>query len=219
MQNSFTAQIFNEVGPLLARIFAHPFNAELARGTLSRERFCGYMQQDSLYLVHFSRALAVAAGRSDRPERSELLISSSHNALLVERALHEHYFAEYGVRDEVRVNPACLGYTSFVLATAALGSFGEALAALLPCFWIYREVGRHIAAEAVSPNPYAKWIEAYSDAEFSRRVDRFAGVVDAVASEAGSGERWRMRERFMTASQYEYYFWDDAYMMRNFDGI
>ncbi len=219
MHNSFTEQVFHEVGPLLTRIFEHPFNAELARGTLSRERFCGYMQQDSLYLVHFSRALAVAAGRSDRPERSELLIASSHNALLVERALHEHYFAEYGVREAARANPACLGYTSYVLAVAALESFGEALAALLPCFRIYREVGRHIAAKAVFPNPYARWIETYSDVEFAECTDRFASMVDAVASEAGTDERRRMQERFMTASQYEYCFWDDAYRMRSFGSM
>lgn len=219
MSKSFTAQVFHEVQPILNRIFEHPFNAELARGSLSGERFCGYMQQDSLYLIHFSRALAVAAGRSDRPERSEILIAASHDALKVERGLHEFYFREYGVQGEAAPNPACLGYTSFMLATATLGSFGEATAALLPCFWIYREVGRHVAAKAASPNPYAKWIETYSDVEFSDATDRFAALVDAAAAETGDADRQAMKDRFMIASMYEYYFWDDAYNMKTFNAM
>lgn len=219
MNSNFSTRVFEEIRPLLTRIFEHPFNAELAQGTLSRERFCGYMQQDSLYLVHFSRALAIAAGRSNEPARNEILIASSQNALRVERALHEHYFMEYGIPDRAEINPACLGYTSFILATAALGSLGEAVAALLPCFWIYREVGNRIKATAASPNPYEKWIATYSDAEFSVRVDRFIELVDALAAEAGEAERLRMKDRFMTASYFEYYFWDNAYRMKAFKRI
>ncbi|MDR1580721.1 MAG: TenA family protein, partial [Synergistaceae bacterium] len=167
-------------------------------------------------LVQFSRALAIAAGRASREKDTETLLIASQNALLAERGLHEHYFAEYGVSREARENPACLGYTSFVLAVAALESLGEALAALLPCFWIYREVGLHIARGAVSPNPYARWIETYSDEAFSAGVDRFTALTDAVAAEASERERLKMEERFMTASWFEYCFWDDAYHMRTF---
>jgi thiaminase/transcriptional activator TenA len=215
--SSFSSHVFQRVRPLLESIFEHPFNAELARGVLSRERFCVYMQQDSLYLVQFSRALAIAAGRASREKDIETLLNASQNALLAERGLHEHYFAEYGVNRETRENPACLGYTSFVLAVAALESLGEALAALLPCFWIYREVGNQIARGAASPNPYAKWIETYSDEAFSAGVDRFTELTDSVAAEASERERLRMEDRFMTASRFEYCFWDDAYHMRTFD--
>jgi thiaminase/transcriptional activator TenA len=201
----------------LTRIYEHPFNTELAQGTLSKERFCVYMQQDSLYLVHFSRALAVAGGRAIRENHIETLLVSAQNALLAERSLHEHYFAEYGVERAAKENPTCMSYTSFLLVTASLGSLGEALAALLPCFWIYREVGNHISRVATSPNPYAKWIETYSDEAFSAGVDRFIELVDAVAAKETEQTRLRMREFFMTASHLEYYFWDDAYHMRILD--
>jgi thiaminase/transcriptional activator TenA len=207
----FSERVFRKVRPLLERIFEHPFNTELARGVLSRERFCSYMQQDSLYLVQFSRALAITAGRASREKDIETLLTASQNALLAERSLHEHYFAEYGVSREAEKTPACLAYTSYILATAALESFGEALAALLPCFWIYREAGCHIARGAASPNPYAKWIETYSDEAFSAGVDRFTELTDTAAAEASESERLRMEDRFMTASLYEYHFWDDVY--------
>jgi thiaminase/transcriptional activator TenA len=207
----FSARVFERVQPLLARILSHPFNDELARGVLSKERFCAYMQQDSLYLLHFSRALAVTAGRTADEKEIETLLTASRNALLAERSLHEHYFAEYGAARAASENPACLGYTSFVLATAALGSLGEALAALLPCFWIYREAGNHIARKAVSPNPYARWIETYSDAAFSEGVDRFVELTDAAAARTSPADRAQMETRFMAASRFEYLFWDDVY--------
>jgi thiaminase/transcriptional activator TenA len=214
---TFSAGVFEEVRPILARVYEHPFNAELARGTLSRERFCVYMQQDSLYLVQFSRALALAGGRAVREKHIEMLLISAQNALLAERSLHEHYFAEYGVARGTKENPACMSYTSFLLATASLKSLGEALAALLPCFWIYREVGRHISRIAAFPNAYSKWIETYSDEAFSVGVDNFIEVVDTVAAEGTEQTRLSMWECFMTASHLEYYFWDDAYHMRVLD--
>ncbi|MFV9927060.1 MAG: hypothetical protein AB8V23_04640 [Candidatus Midichloria sp.] len=37
-----------------------------------------------------------------------------------------------------------------------------ATAAVLPCFWVYNEVGLSIARYASADNPYARWIESYS---------------------------------------------------------
>ena len=213
----FSTTVFQEVQPVLRLIFDHPFNAELAKGTLSRDRFCFYMQQDSLYLVHFARALALTASRTTRERRIELLLTAAQNALLAERSLHEHYFTEYGVSLDMKENTTCLGYTSFLLTSASLGTLGEALAALLPCFWIYREVGNHVARGAASPNPYAKWIAMYSDKDFSDAVDRFIELTDSVAAEVSEPERNSMKDRFMTASHFEYYFWDDAYRMKAMD--
>ncbi|MDR3230799.1 MAG: thiaminase II [Synergistaceae bacterium] len=216
-KQAFSVQVFQAVQPILARILEHPFNRELANGTLSRERFCFYMQQDSLYLIHFARALAFAGSRALQEKRIEALLTASQNALVAERSLHEHYFAEFGVRCDMEENPACTGYTSFLLATVSLGSLGEALAALLPCFWIYREVGNHVARNATSPNPYAKWIKTYSDNDFSDGVDRFIDLLNAVADEAAEQELLCMKKSFMVASNFEYYFWDDAYHMKHMD--
>lgn len=47
---SFTDQAWQRAAPLRAAIDAHPFNQELAAGTLSRDRFQCYIIQDALYL-------------------------------------------------------------------------------------------------------------------------------------------------------------------------
>ncbi|GHV46214.1 aminopyrimidine aminohydrolase [Synergistales bacterium] len=213
MTEKFSHNVFEEVQPLLKRIYKHPFNAELSLGTLSRERFKGYIQQDSLYLVDFARALSISASRAADEKAIGLLLDLAQGVLYDERTLHERYFAEYGVVSAGRANRTCLGYTSYLLYAAACLDFGESLAALLPCFWIYREVGNHIAKTAHGDNPYHLWIEAYSDESFSEKVDAYVGLVDEVAEKSSPAQRDRMRKHFMTASEFEYFFWDDAYKM------
>ena len=60
---SFTDQAWQRTAPLRAAIDALPFNTELAAGTLSRERFQGYIIQDALYLDQYARTLAMAGAR------------------------------------------------------------------------------------------------------------------------------------------------------------
>ncbi|MCQ9903922.1 thiaminase II, partial [Staphylococcus aureus] len=45
-------------------ILTMPFVSELADGTLPKEKFQFYMAQDSLYLEHFGRALALIGART-----------------------------------------------------------------------------------------------------------------------------------------------------------
>ena len=48
---------------------------------------------------------------------------------------------------------ACHHYTSFLTATAWSESYPVVLAALLPCFWIYAEVGHDIVSQSVEIIP------------------------------------------------------------------
>ena len=72
--------------------------------------------------------------------------------------------------------PTTLAYTDYLLAVAYGRPFHEALAALLPCYWIYWEVGKALT-RAGSPNPlYARWIGTYGSDEFGSIVP---AVLDA----------------------------------------
>ena len=54
--------------------------------------------------------------------------------------------------------PTTTAYTSYLLAVCATGTYAEAVAAVLPCYWVYRDVGRELLARS-SPDPlYAQWI-------------------------------------------------------------
>jgi thiaminase/transcriptional activator TenA len=213
---SFTESLWQHISPIYGAILAHPFIHELATGDLDRERFVFYMQQDSLYLQDFSRALAIAGARLPKPQDMESYLRFASGALTVERALHETYFREFGVDAVATKSPACLAYTHYLLSTAALGTSAEALAALLPCFWIYREVGNHIMTQAsnnLAENPYARWIETYAGPDFSRSVDRAIQVTESAAQAESEADKARMRSAFELSSRLEWRFWDSAYRL------
>lgn len=206
----FSQKVFLDVQPLLKSICEHPFNTALCNGTLSRDKFVYYMQQDSLYLIDYARALALVGARFTAEKDVALLLDFSQGALIAERALHAHYFQHFDVNPVTEKAPACMMYTSYLVERAATANVGEAFAALLPCFWVYNEVGKDIVKRAKSPNPYDKWIEVYSGDEFTEVVNQAVALTDRLAQEAGDLERQKMYEAFMISSQMEYYFWDDA---------
>ncbi len=211
----FTDAMWAEIRPTYEAILDLPFNRELAAGTLSRERFVFYMVQDAHYLGAFARALATAAAKATTPEAQVTFATSAHEAIVVERALHEGFFREFGVSDErfaaTRPSPTCAGYSDFLLATAYQHPFQVAAAALLPCFQIYYEVGKHLYGVAAPNNPYQRWIDTYSDEGFGDAVRAVLAQADAAHARAGEAERAGMRAAYLKAVRYEWMFWDAAW--------
>jgi thiaminase/transcriptional activator TenA len=212
---SFTRELWQEIGPIYAAILGHPFIAGLTDGSLPRPSFQFYAVQDALYLREFARALSIAAARA--PEDDWIIMFNEHaaGALRVERALHESFFAEFGMKPgEVAATPPAptnLAYTSYLLAVAYGAPFHEAVAALLPCYWIYWEVGKALE-RAGSPDPlYAKWIGTYASEEFGGIVRAVLAAADATAGRLGTAERDAMRRHFVTTSRYEWMFWEMGY--------
>jgi thiaminase/transcriptional activator TenA len=107
--------------------------------------------------------------------------------------------------------PTTLAYTSYLLRSCHQGSFAEGLAAVLPCYWIYAEVGARLLVRS-SPDPaYARWIATYGGEEFGKIVADVLALVDRVGADAGAVEQAAMREHVVTTSRYEWMFWDAAW--------
>jgi thiaminase/transcriptional activator TenA len=209
------AQAFwDSIEHIYEAIIHHPFNEELAQGTLARERFLHYIQQDALYLLDYGKALSLLAARSETPHRMRDFIQFASGIFTVEKAMHQIYFTEYGVEDPVQSkSPACFAYTNFLLATASLRSYEEGVAAVLPCFWVYREVGLWIHRSASESNPYKRWIETYAGKEFGEATERAIEALEEAAASASEATRRRMGEAFVTSTRLEWLFWDSAYRM------
>ena len=157
---TFTDELWHSIEPIYAAILRHPFIAGLTDGSLPRESFEFYAVQDALYLREFARSLAIAAARAPKDDWIIMLSDHAAGALRVERTLHEGFFQEFKLTPEdvlaTPLAPTTLAYTHYLLAVAYGRPFHEALAALLPCYWIYWEVGKELT-RAGSPNPlYAK---------------------------------------------------------------
>lgn len=209
----FCESVWNDTLPIYQAILAHPFNAELAEGSLSPERFAFYVQQDALYLTDFARALALTAARAPDSAAAESLLAYAQEGMEVERALHSHFFGLFNIRAATRQEPACFVYTQFLLATAALESYAVSMAALLPCFWIYWKAGLHLAAGARRPNPFEAWIQTYSDEAFGRSVERMIELTNSAAEKASPAEREAMRRAYRISAECEWGFWDGAYRL------
>jgi len=193
------------------------FNSELAAGTLSEARFKHYIIQDAHYLIGFGRALTLAAAKAPDPDRIVQFAKSAEGAIVVERALHGSFFERYGITPRIfadtPLSPACHHYVSYLLATAHAEPYDVLLGALLPCFWIYAEVGRDILARAAPANPYQAWIDTYAGEQFHAAVRAVIDATDEAADAASADGRARMQAAFARATQLEWMFWDSAYRL------
>ena len=92
-------------------------------------------------------------------------------------------------------------------------------AALLPCFWIYWDVGRAIAGRAAADNPYRAWIDTYADEGFGEAVRTVIGITDRAAAGTTPAMQARMLTAFVRSTQYEWLFWDGAYQQRGWPDV
>ncbi|MEO1102863.1 MAG: TenA family protein [Pseudomonadota bacterium] len=210
----FSSEAWDRNAKAYETIRTMPFNTELAAGTLPRASFEHYMIQDAHYLVGYARALALAAARAPEPEQIIQWADAAKTAIVVERALHGSFFTDWGIEDNFHttpVTPATSHYVSFLVATAYGEPYEIALAAILPCFWIYAEVGKDIAARAAPNNPYQAWIDTYSGEVFDAAVKAAIAATDHAAELAGAAKHEAMHEAFSTCTRLEWMFWDSAY--------
>ena len=207
----FTYRLWNRVEPIYDAILELPFITELCDGTLPEEIFLFYLKQDTLYLADFSRALSLAGVRSDNTGHMNSFFRFAGEAVTVERQLHQNFYEQYGVDMNAEKSPSCFAYTHFLLSTAATKDNVVNIAALLPCFWIYREVGMEIYENSADDNPYQDWIDTYAGDEFNKSVDRAIEITDQVAGSEPESRLSEMSEAFVKSTELEWMFWESAY--------
>jgi len=212
---SFTAELWAGIDGTYRSILEHPFISGLTGGSLERDSFAFYVVQDAHYLREYARVLSVAAARAPREEDIAMFAQHAAEAIEVERSLHEGFFRDLGLTEEdvarTSMAPTCLAYTSYLLATAYGGSFAELLGAVLPCYWIYWEVGKALL-EHGSPDPlYRRWIETYGGEDFAAVVRAVLALTDRLGPELSVAERHRAARHFKITARYEWMFWDMGY--------
>lgn len=206
------AELWSRIEGVYARILEHPFVEGLGDGSLERDAFRFYVIQDAHYLREYARALSVCAARAPHEDDVAMFNRHAAGAIEVERQLHESFFRDLGVSAEelaaTPMAPTNVAYTSYLLAVTHGGSFAEALGAVLPCYWIYWEVGKALL-ERGSPDPlYRRWIDTYGGAEFAGVVGAVLALVDRIGAELSEAERERMAAHCFQTSRYEWMFWE-----------
>lgn len=209
--------LWSDITDIYRSICEHPFLTGLADGSLRHDQFGYYVVQDDHYLRGYARALAGCAAKATDENHTAMFARHAHEAITAEQEAHGELLAELGVgapdAAAQPVAPTTQAYVSYLLSATQLGSYAEAVAAVLPCYWIYAEVGAQLQALG-SPDPlYQRWIDMYGGAEYTALVAEVLDVADRAGAEASAGELAAMRRRFQTAARYEWMFFDAAYRM------
>lgn len=217
MTYGHTFQTWRDNTPAWERYTRHAFVQGLGDGTLPPEAFLHYLKQDYVFLIHFSRAWALAITKADTVEEMRLAAGTVNGLINEEIALHIKTCAAAGI-DEATLfatqeRQENLAYTRYVLDAGHSGDLLDLLAALAPCVMGYGEIGAHLA-RAKTSDTYGEWIGTYASAEYQQLCQDVGVLIDgAVARRLGEGAeaspRWAsLQARFAMATQLEVGFWD-----------
>ena len=205
----WTAALWAAGGETWHQILDLPFVRALGDGTLDEDLFAFYLDQDALYLRDYSRALATLSARADTAEAQVHWAAGAHEAIAAESQLHEGWLA-----NRARLggpSPITMGYTNFLRATAAGDDYVVGAAAILPCYWLYEEVGAVLSSQNHADHPYAEWLSMYGGEEFAADVARSLAEVERAFETASPAQRVRAARAYLSACVYEREFFDQAH--------
>jgi hydroxymethylpyrimidine kinase/phosphomethylpyrimidine kinase/thiamine-phosphate diphosphorylase len=183
------------------------FVRRLGDGSLPESWFSHYLAQDAIYLRAYSRVLARASQLAPTPDAQVFWAGSAASAIAAESTLHEEWLSRHPA--PAVVAPVTRAYVDHLLAHAAIGDYAVLVAALLPCFTIYADVGARLrasgsaAASSGAAHPYAAWLATYADPAFAEATRQASELVDAAAVLAGPLRRPAMLEASRISSAYE----------------
>lgn len=193
--------------PLYRDILELPFITDLGVGTLDREEFSFYLAQDAVYLSLYSPALASLAASAPDQASALFWVKGAAECLEEEAELHRTWL---GGADAAAPSHVTASYTSHLMRCVQTRDHVVGAAAVLPCYWLYAEVGLTLADQSATDNPFAAWVDAYSGEEFTRNVSQAIGLVEQAFAEATPAQRAEAVRAYLDASRWEVEFFDQA---------
>lgn len=209
---SWSREVWKKSARIYDSILGLEFLKELSEGTLSNDAFGRYIAQDEIYLKNYYHQMNMLADLMEDEQDRNLFLSFAQSGMEGEKALHDMLIDKYGIDTEVEPSVVTSGYNAHICEGIATGNPCVALASVLPCMWIYNQVGLHILNNSrLEGNPYEEWIREYGNDEFTIGVSKVLKMIDLWASKADRATIEMMDYYFLKAALYEYAFWDYGY--------
>lgn len=215
--SSLFARLRSSVAEDWGRYVRHDFVQQLGQGTLAKESFRHYLKQDYLFLLHFSRAWALAAYKAEDLADLRAAASTMHTILGHEMELHLDYCQAWGIAkaelDDLTEATGNMAYTRYVLERGLSGDVLDLHVALAPCVIGYAEIGARLLKkarqdEALEDHPYRPWIETYAGEEFQKAAREAVAHLDRLEETRGGASRFeRLATTFRQATRLEIDFW------------
>ena len=191
--------------PLLKEVLSHPFNTQLFNGTLHSRSFEYFLANDAVYLNHYAKLLKALSDRLEIPEHKWAFQQFSSDTVSAELELHKVF-----VREKLSVPcESIANYLAHLNTQIKHPHVGVGIASVLPCFWLYRELGKHMAmAQIDTSHSYKLWVETYACPKFDGATELAIKVLDEVAD---SKYESAMRFAFLKSAKHELAFWEEAH--------
>jgi thiaminase/transcriptional activator TenA len=211
---SFCEQARRETDFYWKASLRHPFVLGIANGTLPLEKFKFYMLQDAYYLKHYTKILAMLAAKAAETEDVEYFLEAARFVHDAELDLHRTTFRTLQISEEewrsFEPAPAAYNYVSHMYRALFTGTLADAYAAILPCPWLYQEIGAALRGTRPGVELYQQWIDLYASEELEHKIAKQRAMMDRFASMPGNDER-TLGEYFRRSCYYEWQFWEMAW--------
>jgi hydroxymethylpyrimidine/phosphomethylpyrimidine kinase/hydroxymethylpyrimidine kinase/phosphomethylpyrimidine kinase/thiamine-phosphate diphosphorylase len=216
----FTEEAWERVAGWREAVATMPFVRALADGSLPADAFGFYLAQDAAYLREYSRVLSRVAQLAPHAGAQGFFARSAVESLVVETALHRDWLGAHaglGAADVAAVEPSPVtaAYTGHLHA-AASGSYAVAVAAVLPCYWLYAHVGTVLGdlvrrrPGGLAGHPYGAWLATYGAEGFQETTRVACRLADEAARGVVPAERERMLRAFEVSAMHEYLFFEQG---------
>ncbi len=190
----------------------HPFITGLIDGTLKRDCFLWYLCQNRHYLAGYERSLRTLAARMKHAVHRRQLDAWAADTAATDawtKDVIQEFSEGKSTAPLEALRPTTKAYIDWERSAAESETLPVAWAALLPCFWVYGEVGKFVAQHRRADSPYASWLAGYGDPAYDATVEKAVAIADRLLS-WNPKSRQRATAAFMKSVKMEAALWDAA---------
>ena len=193
----------------------HDFVKQLAAGTLASDSFRHYLVQDYLYLIHYTRVMALSVYKSDTLAQMRVGQAGINAMLDMEIGMYLDFCRQWSIPlEQVENAPesaVIIAYSRYILDAAMSGSLAELYAAIAPCLMGYGEIGKRIKEQGfITGNPYQPWLDVFSSDDFQAITAQNEAQINTLLADASPAQANKFQRLFNTATRMEVNFWQQA---------
>lgn len=189
-------------------LMQHPFNLELASGSLDASIFAHFLRLDQLYLNQLATILKSIAENTTLLQHKHPLLALANMTVHAEQDMLSQFLpAEAGSIADLNCE-VLDAYVSHLKSSARMSST-VAVASVIPCFFLYLNLGQMMAQVQTPDNRYQKWIDTYSDPEFQHETEALLAILEELALNDGIHEA--MITAFVQSANHEMRFFESVY--------
>ena len=209
-------QCIAATGAAWARYEDHPWFAALEAGTLPIEQFVRFQVEDAPFIPYLHQTIALGLAKAPVGSAWSRAAATLLSDVFVAKELDakRQIIESLGVRaprlDRWALSPRREAYANHLLRAALEGNAADVAAALLPCTFFTRVVGRRFATVDIrGPEAYRRWARIYADKQMFHMLEAHAELMEwEVAREPT--RRAELIRLFVRSAQHQVAVFDDA---------